>query len=273
MRENEGAFGIMKRILTMPRFSLTRQALVVFAFLTLNATGHAQTITPAARQLLDSMINALGGPTYLGVKEVQESGRFFMFNRGEISQSDIYTAYVKYPDMDRTEWGKDKIRSARINRGLEGWIVTPPAKGKDPDVAVQSAGDTEEFLRVFKTSFHYMMRFVVNTPKASVLNTGSETVDSRRADVLEIRDAEKNLVRVFVDRETKLPLKVQTRLTNESFTDERVYANWHKFDGVATPLMVVRYRDGVKIQETHVQNAAYNSGLPDSLFAPPAKSK
>jgi hypothetical protein len=66
---------------------------------------------------------------------------------------------------------------------------------------------------------------------------------------------------------------VQTRLTNESFTDERVYANWHKFDGVATAMMVVRYRDGVKMMETHVQNAAYNSGLSDSLFAPPPKSK
>jgi len=37
--------------------------------------------------------------------------------------------------------------------------------------------------------------------------------------------------------------------------------------------MVVRYRDGVKLQETRVETAAYNTGLPDSLFAPPAKSK
>jgi hypothetical protein len=256
----------------MSRSPLIRQAFTVVVFLILGANGYAQT-TPAGRQLLDAMINALGGQQFLEVKEIQTSGRFFMFNRGEVSQSDIYTNYMKYPEMDRLEWGKDKIRFARINRGEEGWNLTPPAKGKDPDVEKQSGPEIEEFLRGHRSSFDYVMRFVVNNPKASILTTGSETVDARRADVLEIRDAQKNLMRVFVDRQTRLPLKVQTRLTDESFTDEKVYANWHKFDGVMTPLMVVRFRDGVKLQETRVETASYNSGLPDTLFAPPAKTK
>jgi hypothetical protein len=219
------------------------------------------------------MIKALGGSQFLEVREIQTSGRFFMFNKGEISQSDLYTSYWKVPDMDRIEFGKDKIKPARINNGLEGWTVTPPAKGKDPDVDKQSGADIEEFLKVFRTSFDYVIRFVVNTPKASILHAGSETVDAKRTDILEIRDAEKNLMRVFVDRESRLPMKVQTRLTNETFTDERVYANWHKFNGVMTPLMIVRYRDGVKLQETRVETAAYNPGFPDSLFEPPAKAK
>jgi hypothetical protein len=236
--------------------------------------GQAQTMTPGARQLLDAMIQALGGQQFLSVREIQTSGRFFLFNtRGEISQSDVYTSYIKYPDMDRTEFGKDKIKPGRINRGTEGWTITPPAKGKDPDVAPQSDGETEEFLRGFRTSFNYMMLFVVNTPKASVLHTGSESVEMRRADILEIRDSQKNLLRVFVDRETRLPIKTQTRLADETFTDERVYANWHRFGGVMTPLKVSRTRDGVKIQEMFIDTAAYNLGFPDSLFAPPAKSK
>ena len=273
-RKIRQAFGIMKRILTMPRLLLIRPALVVVVFLTLGLNGYAQTITPAARQVLDAMIEALGGQQFLNVKEIQTSGRFFIFNpKGEISQSDLYTTYTKYPDMDRTEWGKDKIKPARINRGLEGWILTPPAKGKDPDVAEQSVEDTEEFLRVFRTSFNYMVRVVVNTPKASVLLTGSESVDLRRADILEIRDAEKNLLRVFVDRETRLPLKTQTRLANENFTHERAYANWHRFSGVMTAKRVIVSKDGVKAQEMFIDTAAYNPGFPDSLFAPPAKSK
>ena len=272
IREFQHAFGIMKTILTMPRFSLIRAALVVAVFC-LSTNAHAQTITPAARQLLDAMIEALGGQQFLNVKEIQTTGRFFLFNRGEISQSDIYTNYIKYPDMDRIEFGKDKIKPGRINRGLEGWTITPPAKGKDPDVAEQSVVETEEFLRVFRTSFNYMIRFVINTPKASALLAGSESVDLRRADILEIRDAEKNLLRVFVDRETRLPLKTQTRLANETFTDERVYANWHRFSGVMTPKRVIQSRDGVKTQEMFVETAVYNPGFPESLFAPPAKSK
>ena len=52
---------------------------------------------------------------------------------------------------------------------------------------------------------------------------------------------------------------------------EEVYANWHKFDGVMTPLMVVRYKDGVKTMEIRAEKVAYNPGFPDSLFAPPAE--
>jgi hypothetical protein len=256
----------------MSRSSLVRQALILAAFLIFSTNGYAQA-TPAARQLIDSMINALGGPQFLNVKEIQTSGRFFVFNKGEIAQADVYVNYWKIPEMDRIEIGKEKFKTVRINNGLEGWTLTPPAKGKDPDVAKQSAGEIDEFLKGFRTSFNYVIRFVINTPKATVLHAGSETVDTKRTDILEIRDAQKNLMRVFIDRETRLPLKVQTRLTDETFTDEWAYANWHKFDGVMTPLMVVRHRDGIKLQETRVETVAYNPGFPDSLFAPPAKSK
>jgi hypothetical protein len=40
-----------------------------------------------------------------------------------------------------------------------------------------------------------------------------------------------------------------------------------------TPLMVVRYKDGAKTMEIRAQSAKYNPGFPDSLFAPPTKSK
>lgn len=250
-----------------------RRAVTVAAILVvLNGSASAQT-TPAARQLLDSMIKALGGNAFLGVKEIRTNGRFFTFKRDEIATSDLYVDYVKFPDMERTEFGREKEKTIQINRGLEGWIVAPPKEKGDPDLRTQTPAETENFLDIFKTSFDYVVRFVVQTPKASVLNTGSEVVDFKRADILEIRDAEKNLMRIYIDRETHLPIKVQTRLSDESKLREEVYANWHTFDGVMTPLMVVRYTDGIKTMEIRAETAKYNSGFADSLFAPPAKSK
>ena len=156
------------------------------------------------------MIEALGGSQFLDVKEIQTSGRFFTFKREQVSQSDLFTDYIKFPDMERLELGKEKEKTIQINRGLEGWTVTPPLKAKDdPQVEEQPVAQTQDFLKTFKTSFDYVMRFVVNSPKASLLNTGTESVDSRRADVLEVRDADRNLLRIFVDRQTHLPLKMQ----------------------------------------------------------------
>jgi len=257
------------RNLNMPRVT---HAIVLF--LVLQGSAFAQT-TPAAKQILDSMITALGGKQFLDVKEIQTTGRFFMFKRDAVSASDIYADYLKFPDMDRVEFGKDKQKTIQINRGLEGWMVAPPEKGKgDPEVTEQSASQTEDFLRNFKTSFDYVVRFVVNNPRTSVISTGSESVDGKRADVLEVRDPDKNLMRIFIDRESRLPVKMQTRMTSDSIQHEEIYANWHRFDGVMTPLMVVRYKGGVKTMEIRAEKAAYNPGFADSLFSPPApKSK
>jgi hypothetical protein len=117
-----------------------------------------------------------------------------------------------------------------------------------------------------------VVRFVAKAPKTSLVSAGTELIEYKRVDVLEIRDPEKNLLRIYVDREAHLPVKVQMRRADESSVTEESYANWHRFDGVRTPLMVVQYKDGVKTREIRVEKVAYNPGFPDTLFAPPAKT-
>jgi outer membrane lipoprotein-sorting protein len=226
----------------------------------------------SAQKIFDSMIEALGGKAYLDVKEIQVSGRYFTFRKNEVSSSMLYADFIKFPDMERTEFGKDKDKRIQINNGKEGWNVTPPLKGKIPDVQPQTKAQVQEFLDGFKTSFDCVPRFVVNTPRTSLVNAGTELVEYKRTDVLEIRDAQKNLMRIYVDRQTNLPVKVQRRNADESTVREEAYANWHKFDGVMTPLMVVSYKDGVKTMEIRAEKVAYNPGFPDSLFVPPAPS-
>jgi outer membrane lipoprotein-sorting protein len=245
---------------------------VAVLFAALRVDGYAQSTT-SGRQLLDSLIQAIGGQVFLEVREIETKGRFYQFKRDQIAAADLYTDYLKFPDMERTEFGKEKQKTIQINRGTNGWMVHPPVKKGDPEVEEQSPAQTQDFLDNFKTSFDYMLRFVANAPQASVLNSGTEVVDFKRTDVLEIRDAQKNLMRIFIDRETHLPMKTQTRLAGESTVHEDVLANWHRFDGVMTPLMIVRYKDGVKMMEVRTESVEYNPGFPDSLFSPPEKSK
>lgn len=249
--------------------SIRIAAALIVAFAAFALAGHAQAPS-SAQQIFDSMVEALGGRTYLDVKEIQVTGRFFTFRRDAVSGSELYADFIKFPDMERTEIGKEKEKRVQINRGKEGWSVTPPLKGKIPDVQPQTKSQTQEFLDSFKTSFDYVPRFVVNSPKTSLVNAGTELVEYKRTDVLEIRDTQKNLMRIYVDRQTHLPVKVQIRNADESTVKEEVYANWHKFDGVMTALMVVRYKDGVKSQEIRAEKVAYNPGFSDTLFAPPA---
>jgi outer membrane lipoprotein-sorting protein len=247
--------------------SIRTLAVFLVAVAALGMTAGAQ--TPSAEKVFDSMIEALGGKAYLEVKEIQVTGRYFTFRRDAVNGSELYADFIKFPDMERTEYGKEKEKRIDINKGQEGWKVTPPLKGKIPEVQPQTKSQTLEFLEAFRTSFDYVPRFVVRTPRTSLVNAGTELVEYKRTDVLEIRDAQKNLMRIYVDRQTHLPVKVQMRNADESTVKEESYANWHKFDGVMTPLMVVRYKDGVKTQEIRAEKVSYNPGFPDSLFAPP----
>ena len=95
---------------------------------------------------------------------------------------------------------------------------------------------------------------------------GSEILDFNRADVIEIRDPQKNRITLFIDRTTKLPKKMQVRRVDEKITREEHYDNWHTFQGILTPLFLGRFSDGDKTMEIRLDSAVYNSSLPDTLF-------
>jgi hypothetical protein len=218
-----------------------------------------------ANQSIDQMIDALGGPAFLDVKDIHTTGRFFGFSRGELSSSDIFSDYIKFPDMERAEFGTLSKKSITINRGKEGWKIVGK---REPEPL--GAAECEEFLKAFQTSIDYVLRFVVKQRQTTIQNVGGEIIDFKRVDVVELRDPEKNRITFYIDRDSHLPVKMQVRRTDDSKVHEEQYNNWHKFQGVMTPVYVSRLTDGVKTMEIHLDNAIYNSGPSDKLFAPPA---
>jgi hypothetical protein len=223
--------------------------------------------TPTAEKVLADMIQALGGKAFLEVKDIHNSGRLFSFKRGELAGSDVFADYIKFPDMERTEFGTLRNKTIHVNRGNEGWIL----EGKD--LKPQPAANVDDFLISFKTSFDYVTRFVLNQPRTTVQLTGSEIVDFKRADIVEVRDAAKNLIRFYIDRQTHLPVKMQVRRANKSVIQEEQYSNWHVFQGIATPLYVSRLTDNEKTMEIRLDNATYNSALAENLFNQPTPPK
>jgi hypothetical protein len=163
--------------------------------------------------------------------------------------------------MERTEFGTNKNKSITINRGKEGMKVEGK---KDPEQ--QTPGEVEEFLKGFKTSFEYVLRFVVQDRQTTIQNLPTEIIQFKRTDVVELRDAAKNRIRFYIDRATRLPVKMQVRRSDDSKLREEEYANWHKFQGVMTPLFVTRYTDGLKTMEIRAETVVYDSGLADTLF-------
>jgi outer membrane lipoprotein-sorting protein len=236
-------------------------ALLISVSLLVPASGGAQS---QARLLVDQMIQALGGAPFLEVQEIHTAGRFFSFSKGELSGGDLFVDYIKFPDMERTEFGREKNKTVTINKGPVGWLINTREKEVEP----QPASQADDFLIGFKTSFDYVLRFVLNHPQTTIQAVGNEIIDFKRADVLEIRDPGKNLIRFYIDRATRLPVKMQVRRADDRELREDLLGNWHRFQGVMTPMFVSRSTGGQKTMEIRLETAAYNSGLSDSLFTP-----
>lgn len=217
---------------------------------------------------VEEMIEALGGAAFLDVKDIHTTGRFFGFSHGALSSSDIFSDYIKFPDMERTEYGPVNRRSVTINSGKEGWKIVGKREAEP-----QSAADAEEFLKGFQTNLDYVLRFVINERQTTIQKVGGEILDFKRVDVVEVRNPEKDLITFYIDRDSHLPVKMQVRRANESKVHEEQYNNWHKSQGVMAPMFVARLTDGLKNMEIHLDTASYNSGLSDNLFAPPKSKK
>jgi outer membrane lipoprotein-sorting protein len=247
----------------MIKSQLTRliAVLIAGAFLFTPSRAGAQS---QSRDVINQTIKALGGPAFLDVKEIQTAGRFFSFKKGELVSSDYFADFIKFPDMERTEFGREKKKTITINKGTQGWIINPKEKEVEPQPVAQS----DDFLISFKTSIDYVLRFVLTQPQTTVQSLGNEIIDFKRADVIEIRDPSKNLIRFYIDRGTRLPMKMQVRRSNEREIREDIFGNWHNFQGVMTPMFVTRSVDGLKTMEIRLESAAYNPGLDDSLFSP-----
>jgi hypothetical protein len=88
----------------------------------------------------------------------------------------------------------------------------------------------------------------------------------KRADVLEIRDADRTRINLYIDRETGLLMKKTVRRLDDPRIHEEIYSNYHEFQGVRTPLLIDRYTDGLQTSQIRFDDVRYNSGLADSLF-------
>ncbi|MFQ5695402.1 MAG: hypothetical protein ACE5HB_05385, partial [Terriglobia bacterium] len=59
------------------------------------------------REILERMIEALGGETYLQVRDVTRRGRVFSFDRGNLSNpGQRFVDYIKFHGKERVEFGK-----------------------------------------------------------------------------------------------------------------------------------------------------------------------
>jgi len=246
-------------------------AILIFCFMFTAAQGQ-EAAGEKIRAIFEDAVAAMGGDAYMDVRDIVSEGQYFMFNsRGASSGLIKFTDYTKLPDKSRFEAGNKKsqleitIFDLSIN---EGWIIAGEREAK---------AATEEDMKSFRASANHslenILRFRWNDPQNKLFYIGPGDGADVTSDTVKLIDPENDEVVVYFDRISKLPVKVESQRINERGIRVRVtdeYSQWHKIQGVLTPMRVDSYTNGRRSSQQFVLKLTYNNNLRDDFFSPPA---
>lgn len=237
------------------------------------------------KQIIRDLIAGLGGPGYTEVRESECSGLRSLFGHsGDLTGYINFNDFRQYPDKERIEYtrkGHNTILLSLIGLdGLDfshGGIVITLFNGDRAwsydrsgvnELPVTSVSDFQDQL---KKNVDNLLRFRLKEPGLSIRFGGSDTVDLRQVDWVEINDSEGRKYRLAVNRSTHLldRVVVSTEDTeNQQVNDDTtIYNNYQLKDSVWTPMQFTREHNGRRTAQFFLDSCRYNPGFPQDLFS------
>lgn len=217
-----------------------------------------------AKDLIQGMVQALGGNAYLNVKDETCEGRAAQFGHsGALSDYDSFYDFTKFPDKDRTEFSK-KRNIIQIFNGKQGWILD---RGGVTDAPPDAIADNQ---RELELDLDHILRDRLNEPNMIFRYDGPDVVDLKEADWVELDDPEGHEIRIAIGKLTHLPIRKEVAMrdpkTHMRSEEVDYYSNFHSVDGVQIPFQVTHIRNGLKVYQIFYQSCKFNSNLSDSMF-------
>lgn len=242
--------------------------------------------TAKGKQILSDLINALGGAGYTQVRESLCEGRRSQFgHNGEPLRPVLldFLDYRRFPDKARTEYigkGRNTILPFLVGidglgfthggviitlyNGDQGWTYDRSGVNEMPATSIS------DFHEQVKRNVDNLLRLRLNEESMSVRFGGSDTVDLKQVDWVELTDREQRTFRLAVDRSTHLLVRgiviTKNEETQEIDEDVAIYTNYQLRDSVWVPLQISRERNGRRTSQYFYDTCKFNPGFPDSLF-------
>ncbi|MFL6334373.1 MAG: hypothetical protein ACJ754_13750 [Pyrinomonadaceae bacterium] len=226
-----------------------------------------------ALAIVAQAVEALGGPAYLGVRNVTSKGNFTQFRDGQSGVPSTFRDYLVFPDRERTEFKGAGVSFIQVNTGDTGWTFEAKAK-KLADVTPEQ---TDSFRKAMRTSIDNLPRGWWRAEGASLTYVGRREAGlARRNEVVRLTYPDGFEAEFEFDAREKLPAKVLYKGAGEDgerVEEEDRYAQFLTIDGARFPFIIDHYRAGVQSSRVNYDTVEINKPVPDSLFAKPADVK
>lgn len=236
----------------------------------------AETSEARAKRVLDECVAALGGPQFIAMRDRVEEGRAYSFYRDKLSGLSIATISTQYltPALgklsvrEREDFGKKKDSGSVLFTETEAYQVT--FRGAQPL-------PKDRFDRYRDTTMHDIFYILHQRMKEDGMffeSRGSDVLDNRQVEIVDITDAENRTTTVYIDQVTHFPVRQvfyrRNPITKDRDEEVTLFTKYRDAGGVQWPFTIERDRNGEKIYQIFAESVHINRDLPDSLFALPA---
>ena len=223
-----------------------------------------------AREILNQLTEALGGPAYLEVRERECDGRRAQFGHASELMGFIdFKDYWRYPDKHRIDYSK-KGNIIDAFDGNQGWTMDRAGVSEEPAQAVS------DFAAAVKYNVDNVLRFGLKDQNLNLNYAGQGIIDMRPVDWVEISDDQRTL-RLGIDRSSHLLLQsVMNSVdanTQERLQETTIYTNYQRIGGVMVALQVSRERNGERNYQAFYDTCTFDPHLPADMFTKAALEK
>ncbi len=216
-----------------------------------------------AREILNQLVDALGGPAYLEVRERECDGRRAKIGHsGEMEGYIDFYDYWRYPDKHRIDYSK-KRNIIDLYSGDQGWTMDRAGVSEAPVTAVS------DFQALMTNSVDNLLRRRLLDPALNLHYAGRGIVDMLEADWVEVPGPDSTL-RLAVARSTHLLLRSVVSSVNQEMNERTeettIYTNYRRKDDVMVAMQVSRERDGRRYYQAFYDTCTFNPNFPEDTF-------
>lgn len=219
-----------------------------------------------AKAIIEQGIQALGGQTWLTMRDREQQGRIYGFHAGRpTGGGGLFWGFTEFPDKERIELTKERD-IAELFVGDKGWEIT--YKGPHPI----EQKDLSDYLRRRHLSLETVLRTWINDPGVALIYVGNAIAAQHPTVQVTLVNSHDESVNLYFDVDTHLPIKKSFEwrdpVDRQKNLEEEVYENYKPVSGVMSPYNITRYFNGDMSNQRFLNTVTINQTLDQAMFDP-----
>jgi hypothetical protein len=226
-----------------------------------------------AHQLLDQMVQALGGDRWLNLTSWHTEGQLAGFDyhgRPELATLPFWDFNRVITDAHGQPQLQERVELSKHRDDVElfldnqAWELT--FKGK---VALPKEASADYFTRRAHSIFTIAHLWRTD-PRTLFLSEGQSMVERRLADKITLISADNLTSTIELDASSHLPLRLTFTVQNTLYGDKdeiaEEYDDYHTIQDFPTPFRITRIKNGDPVRQTYVARASYGDAADPLLY-------